>query len=216
MIGSNYLLTKILTVPAILIAFVAQGYAKAKVADKLGDKTPRFQGRLTLNPSAHIDLVGFVMILLVGFGWTKPVDTNPSAYKRGQKDAIKVTMAAPLANLLVGFLGMFIFAVWVNVAYKFMPSSTFNIIGLALKFISIININLFVFNLIPLPGLAGFELFREISPRSFYKVADKLYQYQMFILLGIVLVGQFILTIPSSLIFNLFSKIAFGVVGIIF
>ncbi|MDB1946673.1 site-2 protease family protein [Clostridium tertium] len=215
MLGSNYLLMKILTVPAILIAFVAQGYAKAKVADKLGDKTPRFQGRLTLNPAAHIDIIGFVMILLVGFGWTKPVDTNPSAYKRGQKDAIKVTMAAPLANLLVGFIGMFIFAIWINVAYK-LPSSAFNIIGLALKFISIININLFVFNLIPLPGLAGFELFREISPKNFYKVADKLYQYQMVILLGIVLVGQFILTIPSNLIFTIFSKIAFGVVGIIF
>lgn len=215
MLASDYLLTKILTVPAILVAFVAQGYAKAKVADKLGDKTLRFQGRLTLNPAAHIDIIGFVMILLVGFGWTKPVDTNPSAYKRGQKDAIKVTMAAPLANLLVGFIGMFIYALWSFIAYR-MPSSTYSIVGNALYLISIININLFVFNLIPLPGLAGFELFRELKPRSFYKVADKLYQYQMVILLGIVLVGQFILTIPSSLIITLFSKIAFGIVGIIF
>lgn len=216
MLGSNYLLTKILTVPAILIAFVAQGYAKAKVADKLGDKTPRFQGRLTLNPAAHIDIMGFVMILLVGFGWTKPVDTNPSAYKRGHKDAIKVTMAAPLANLLVGFIGMFIYALWSYIAYSILPSSTYSIVGIALYLISAININLFVFNLIPLPGLAGFELFRELSPRNFYKVADKLYQYQMFILLGIVLVGQFILTIPSNLIITLFSKIAFGILGIIF
>ncbi|MCR1952565.1 MULTISPECIES: site-2 protease family protein [unclassified Clostridium] len=216
MLGSNYLLTKILTVPAILIAFVAQGYAKAKVADKLGDKTPRFQGRLTLNPTAHIDIIGFIMILLVGFGWTKPVDTNPSAYKRGQKDAIKVTMAAPLANLLVGFVGMFIYALWSYIAYSILPSSTYSIVGIALYLISAININLFVFNLIPLPGLAGFELFRELNPRSFYKVADKLYQYQMVILLAIVVVGQFILTIPSNLIINLFSKIAFGVLGIIF
>ena len=80
------LLVIILKIPAILIAFTAQGYAKALVADKLGDKTPRFQGRLTLNPSAHIDLIGFLMILIAGFGWTKPLNTNPSAYKRGYKE----------------------------------------------------------------------------------------------------------------------------------
>ena len=89
------LLTIILTIPGALIAFTAQGYARALVADKLGDKTPRFQGRLTLNPAAHIDLIGFIMILIAGFGWTKPLNTNPSAYKRGYKDAIKVSIAAP-------------------------------------------------------------------------------------------------------------------------
>lgn len=214
--GVDYLLDKILAVPAILIAFVAQGYAKAKVADKLGDKTPRFQGRLTLNPAAHIDLMGFIMILLVGFGWTKPLDTNPRAYKRGQKDAIKVTMAAPLANLLVGFIAMFIYGLWAITAYKIVPSSSYNIVGIALQYISIININLFVFNLIPLPGLAGFELFKEISPKNFYKVADILYQYQMFILIGVVLLGRYILAIPSGLIIKLFSKIAFGILGLIF
>lgn len=214
--GVDYLLDKILAVPAILIAFVAQGYAKAKVADKLGDKTPRFQGRLTLNPAAHIDLMGFIMILLVGFGWTKPLDTNPRAYKRGQKDAIKVTMAAPLANLLVGFIAMFIYGLWAITAYKIVPSSSYNIVGMALQYISIININLFVFNLIPLPGLAGFELFKEISPKNFYKVADILYQYQMFILIGVVLLGRYILAIPSGLIIKLFSKIAFGILGLIF
>ncbi|EOR26239.1 MULTISPECIES: site-2 protease family protein [Clostridium] len=214
--GVDYLLNKILAVPAILIAFVAQGYAKAKVADKLGDKTPRFQGRLTLNPAAHIDLMGFIMILLVGFGWTKPLDTNPRAYKRGQKDAIKVTMAAPLANLLVGFIAMFIYGLWAITAYKIVPSSSYNIVGMALQYISIININLFVFNLIPLPGLAGFELFKELSPKNFYKVADILYQYQMFILIGVVLLGRYILAIPSGLIIELFSKIAFGILGLIF
>lgn len=214
--GVDYLLNKILAVPAILIAFVAQGYAKAKVADKLGDKTPRFQGRLTLNPAAHIDLMGFIMILLVGFGWTKPLDTNPRAYRRGQKDAIKVTMAAPLANLLVGFIAMFIYGLWAITAYKIVPSSSYNIVGMALQYISIININLFIFNLIPLPGLAGFELFKELSPKNFYKVADILYQYQMFILMGVVLLGQYILAIPSNLIFTLFRNVAFGILGLLF
>ena len=99
----------IISVPAVLIAFTVQGYAKAFVADKLGDKTPRFQGRLTLNPIAHIDIVGFIMILLFRFGWTKPLETNPRAYKRGYKDAIKVSIAAPIGNLIAAFIGMFIY-----------------------------------------------------------------------------------------------------------
>ncbi|MGN0027819.1 MAG: site-2 protease family protein, partial [Clostridium sp.] len=129
----NQILMKIITIPAILIAFVAQGYARAKVADKLGDKTPRFNGRLTLNPLAHIDLIGFVMIIITGFGWTKPVETNPSAFKRGYKDEIKVTIAGPLANLIVAFVGMFIFQLWMNSTYNLVSTSTYSIIGMMLR-----------------------------------------------------------------------------------
>ena len=156
------LLGYILKIPAILIAFTAQGYAKALVADKLGDKTPRFQGRLTLNPAAHVDLIGFLMILIAGFGWTKPLNTNPSAYKRGYKDAIKVSVAAPLANLLVGFLGTILYVA----TYKFLPNilsdTVFFILINMIGLIATVNISLFVFNLLPIPGLAGFEIFRDL------------------------------------------------------
>ena len=205
---SGALYEKIIIIPAILIAFVAQGYARAKVADKLGDKTPRFQGRLSLNPLAHIDLVGFVMIIITNFGWTKPVETNPSAFKRGYKDEIKVTLAGPLANLLVGFVAIFLFYIWVEAAYNILPYSTYRIIGQMISAICLINVNLFVFNLLPIPGLAGFDLFRELSPKNFYKYGMKLYDYQIVILLGIVLLGSYILRFPVSLIVNLFSKIA--------
>jgi Zn-dependent protease len=172
---SNILLNKIITIPAILIAFVAQGYARAKMADKLGDKTPRFQGRLSINPLDHIDLIGFVMIIITGFGWTKPVETNPRAFKRGYKDEIKVTLAGPLANLFVAFIGMFILKIWVEIAYNILPYSTYSIIGNMLSAICLININLFIFTLLPIPGLAGFDLFRELSPKNFYKYGAKLY-----------------------------------------
>ena len=69
----NSLLNIILMIPAMLIAFTFHEYAHALMADRLGDKTPRFQGRLTLNPAAHIDLFGFIAVLLFGFGWAKPV-----------------------------------------------------------------------------------------------------------------------------------------------
>ncbi|MCF0147130.1 MAG: site-2 protease family protein [Clostridium sp.] len=212
----SQILMKIITIPAILIAFVVQGYARAKVADKLGDKTPKFNGRLTLNPLAHIDLIGFVMILIAGFGWTKPVEINPSAFKRGYKDEIKVTIAGPLANLIVSFIGMFIFQIWGNLAYGIVSSSTFYIIGMMLKSICTVNISLFIFNLLPIPGLAGFDLFRELSPKNFYKYGIKMYDYQIPILMIIVLLGSYILTYPVTLIYKLFAMIARVVLGIFF
>ncbi len=210
------ILAKIIAIPAILIAFVAQGYARAKVADKLGDKTPKFNGRVTLNPLAHIDLIGFVMILIAGFGWTKPVEINPSALKRGYKDEIKVTIAGPLANLIVAFVGMFIFQLWMKTAYNLVPTSTYSIIGMMLRSICTINISLFIFNLLPIPGLAGFDLFRELSPKNFYKYGSKMYDYQILILVAVVALGSYILTYPVALIYNLFFVIAKVFLGIFF
>ena len=209
------LLGIILEIPAILIAFTVQGYAKALVADKLGDKTPRFEGRLTLNPAAHIDLIGFIMILIAKFGWTKPLNTNPSAYKRGYKDAIKVSVAAPLANLLVGFVGTILYVA----IYKFLPNilsddTIFFILINMVRYIAVINVSLFVFNLLPIPGLAGFEIFRDLWPKKFYKVSDKIYQYQFLILIGIIVIGGTILSIPVSLILNgfmAFARLIFGI-----
>ncbi|MDU2489399.1 MAG: site-2 protease family protein [Clostridium celatum] len=208
------LLKIILEIPAILIAFTVQGYAKALVADKLGDKTPRFEGRLTLNPAAHIDLIGFIMILIAGFGWTKPLNTNPSAYKRGYKDAIKVSVAAPLASLLVGFVGTILYVA----IYKFLPNilsdTMYFILSNMVWLIATVNVSLFVFNLLPIPGLAGFEIFRDLWPKTFYKVSDKIYQYQLLILIGIIFIGGTILSIPVSLILNgfmFFARLIFGI-----
>ena len=202
------LLVIILKIPAILIAFTAQGYAKALVADKLGDKTPRFQGRLTLNPAAHIDLIGFLMILIAGFGWTKPLNTNPSAYKRGYKDAIKVSVAAPLANLLVGFLGTILYVFTYKFLSNILSDTIYFILINMIWLIATINISLFVFNLLPIPGLAGFEIFRDLWPKTFYKVSDKIYQYQFLILILIIFAGGTILSIPVNLIYNFFYTIA--------
>lgn len=210
---STMLLGIIYKIPAILIAFTVQGYARAKMADKLGDKTPRFQGRLSLNPIDHIDPMGFIMIVLCGFGWTKPIDTNPNAYKRGYKDAIKVTVAGPLANLLVGFIAAFIVVIF-NSLWNVIPQGMYVVGANMLVAILSINVSLFIFNLLPLPGLAGFEIFKSIWPKNFYKVADTIYQYQMFILIGVILAGGVILGLPVNIIINLFMSIAKLVVGI--
>lgn len=208
------LLMIILKIPAILIAFTAQGYAKALVADKLGDKTPRFQGRLTLNPAAHIDLMGFILILIASFGWTKPLNTNPSAYKRGYKDAIKVSIAAPLANLLVGFIATILYVATFRFLSNILSDTMYFILSTTIMLIASINVSLFVFNLLPIPGLAGFEIFRDLWPKTFYKVSDKIYQYQFLILIAIIFIGGTILSIPVGFILNgfmAFAKLIFGV-----
>ncbi|MBS5937066.1 site-2 protease family protein [Clostridium sp.] len=212
----DFIESTLLSVPAVLIAFIVQGYGKALVADRLGDKTPRFQGRLSLNPTAHIDPIGFLLILICGFGWTKPVETNPSAYKRGYKDSIKVALAGPIANLITAFVFAFVSVIWVNTAYIIFPSVIVRLFIKIFYLVCAININLFIFNLIPIPGLAGFEIFKAVSPKNFYKYAGKLYEYQMIILLGVVLLAQYILSIPSGLIYKLFINIAYLVVGIFF
>ncbi|MDU4599273.1 MAG: site-2 protease family protein, partial [Clostridium sporogenes] len=183
----NYrILSKILIIPAILVGLTVHEFAHAYVADKLGDKTPKFQGRLTLNPFSHIDIIGFIMILLIGFGWAKPVQINPSALKRGYKDEIKVSVAGVTANVITAFL----FALLTGFLLKLKLvnfgdiTSLGGIIGLILNYVVRINCMLAIFNLMPIPGLDGFDILRDLWPKTFYKISDVIYRYQMIILLN--------------------------------
>jgi len=146
-------------IPAILIAFTFHEYAHAFMADRLGDKTPRFQGRLTLNPIVHIDPIGFILILLVGFGWAKPVQTNPSAYKNYYKDDLKVSAAGPIANLIIGL----VFAILIVLFEKFSPlqGQLYKIIGNILYITGDLNCLLFFLNLVPIPGFDGYHIVRD-------------------------------------------------------
>jgi len=183
----------ILTIPAILIGFTLHEYAHALVADRLGDKTPRFQGRLTLNPFVHIDIMGFVMILLVGFGWAKPVQTNPSSYKHYYKDDLKVSIAGPIANLIVAFVATVLFAI-INRLFSSTDSSNqlITIVYTMLVYTAQINCMLFILNLIPIPGFDGFHILRDLFPKFFYKIADPMQRFQLiiFVILAVVPVYQ--------------------------
>ncbi|WP_190285364.1 site-2 protease family protein [Clostridium sp. JN-1] len=211
MLLNNWLLQKILIIPAVLIGLTFHEYAHALAADRLGDKTPKFQGRLTLNPFVHIDILGFLMIILVGFGWAKPVETNPGALKNRYKDDLKVSFAGPLANLILAFVG----AVIVGVIAKFGAILFTNIPTLYSIIISIfsavvsINCMLFVFNLIPIPGLDGFHILRDLFPSTYFKISDTLYRYQLIILLIFIAtpLANYIVGVPSALLYSLFMKI---------
>jgi Zn-dependent protease len=200
----------IILIPAILVAFTFHEYAHAYMADRLGDKTPKFQGRLTLNPLAHIDPIGFIMILLVGFGWAKPVQTNPRSYKNYYKDDLKVSIVGPMANLAVAL----IFALLLGVYYRFFLSNILNsqlfmtvhdiMVGIVR-----INVVLFIFNLLPLPGLDGFHVLCDLIPSAMYKVSDYLYRFRVFILIAFVAtpISRYIIWQPALKIIELLQMI---------
>lgn len=214
--GSNFIYEKIILIPALLIAFTFHEYAHAKMADKLGDKTPRFQGRLTLNPASHIDPLGALMILLCGFGWAKPVQTNPHVYKNYYKDDLKVSLAGPLANFVVGIVGCFIWVILLKVGYStgLGSISVYSVIMDMFKVIFTLNISLFIFNLLPVPGLDGFAVLRDLKPDTFYRISESLYRYQYIILVALLVAGGRIISIPVNMICRFILKIAFAIIGL--
>lgn len=208
---TNAILQRLYMIPAILIGFTFHEYAHAFVADKMGDKTPKFQGRLTLNPLVHIDPIGFIMIILFQFGWAKPVEVNVNAFKHRYKDDLKVTFAGPFANLVVAF----IFAILMLMFEKFGPglisdSTTFEIINILFSYVVYINVMLFFFNLLPIPGLDGFHIFRDLFPKQFYNMSDAIYRYQLLILIVFIIspASKYLIYYPSEAVVTLFLKIA--------
>lgn len=171
----------IANIPALLIGFAFHEYAHALVADRLGDPTPRSQGRLTLNPIAHLDLFGTLMALLYRFGWAKPVMTNPHYYrgdkKRGQ---IMVSLAGSIMNLLVAFVVMFLWFLTMN---WMQGSELSSIISLIFQSTVLMNLGLGIFNLLPIPPLDGFGVLEGILPDRFAPQLQMLQQYGMIILI---------------------------------
>lgn len=182
MIGNLNLMTILYRLPALFVGFTFHEYAHAWVADRLGDDTPRLTGRLRLDPFAHIDILGMLMLLIAGFGWAKPVQVNPGRM-RGRHAMLWVSLAGPLTNLIIGFIftgilvAMLFYGAYGNIWY--------NIVS---EMVSI-NLVLCVFNLIPLPPLDGYNIVKNfIHPRNL-KAMWTFEKYGPLLLMALVLLG---------------------------
>ena len=139
----------IFRLPALLIALTIHEYAHARVAVALGDPTPKFQGRLTLNPIAHLDPIGLIMLWLVQFGWAKPVEVNARNFKNWDKDMMWVALAGPGSNILMAFTAGLVYAL-VN---KF--GVNVDALNQILTLTCVYNMYFAIFNLLPIPPLDG-------------------------------------------------------------
>lgn len=192
-------------------------YSHALVATKLGDQTARLSGRLTLNPMAHISPWGAIMILLVGFGYAKPVPVNVRNTNMKNKKAAMalIALAGPLSNLIIGFLSVMVRYIIIVAASKRGGEMTTAIFALNIffQYSAIININLAVFNLIPIPPLDGSRILFAILPSKFYFGIMKYERYIMAAMFLLLLTG--VLTTPlsylSKLIYNAFNQLFYSI-----
>lgn len=203
--------TLIANVPALLIGFSFHEFAHAWVADLLGDPTPRSQGRLTLNPFAHLDVFGSLMALLYRFGWAKPVMTNPSYFKGNPlRGRMLVALAGPVMNLLIAFLSVL---AW-QATFIVLPGSLSNQYGSVLTqiFMAIVlmNLGLGIFNLIPIPPLDGFAVLSGLLPARYARHLWALESYGMIILALVLFTGILgsILSPLMSWMLNLYLNIS--------
>ena len=183
--NTQIILTKILTLPGIILGLSLHEFAHALVSDRLGDPTPRRQGRLTINPMAHIDWLGFIALLFVGFGWGKPVMIDPGYYKNRRAGEFLTAIAGVTMNLILAVILSFPTKAVLSLYYasgSALAENTFYILYYAVM----INVCLMIFNLIPVPPLDGWGILTQLFDLQKYSWWYKMYQYGQWILLILI------------------------------
>lgn len=167
----------LLNLPGLLIAIVIHEFSHGVVAYVLGDDTAKRSGRLTLNPLKHMDLVGFIFLLIFRFGWAKPVPINPSNFKNRKRDTVLVSLAGPFSNFIMAILIGLMLTSGIIVNSKLV-----NILIIALWY----NIMLGTFNLLPFPPLDGSKILASLLPNKFEFIFYKYERYLHLILIALI------------------------------
>ena len=197
-------------------------YAHGFAATKLGDPTPRYQGRMTLNPLAHLDYFGSLMIFLFGFGYAKPVQVNARYFKNPKRGMAITAFAGPLSNLIIAFISTFLYSAVYFIGIKsetFYYFSNFaepvrvGFLGFLLYvlcqiffYISAINISLAVFNLVPIPPLDGSKLLAAFLPDRIYYQLMRYERYFTFLIFAMLMFGTRFSSVLSSITGNIFIR----------
>lgn len=179
----------IISIPAILYALTIHEYFHGWAANRLGDPTARLQGRLTLNPLAHIDILGALCFVFAHFGWGKPVPINPYNFRNPRRDNMIVSFAGPASN----FASAFLFGVIFQLLRK-MPFIPANMSALFYNLLIsgiIMNLSLAFFNMIPLFPLDGSHIMESLLPYQMSQKYKQIERYSPFILLGLIILGNY-------------------------
>lgn len=194
----------LLSIPGILMGLVFHEFAHALTADKLGDRTPRYQGRLTLSPMVHLDPVGLILILFAGFGWAKPVQIDPRNLRHPRRDNALISLAGPVTNFIMAVF----FAIILKILYSTngfgldynIANNLVRIMGYAIT----INVYLGIFNLLPIPPLDGSHLLESYTNIERFEFYHTIRQYSMIILILIIAtpVAGKVLTQPANFIIS--------------
>ena len=176
------------TLLTLAIAFTVHEFAHAYAAYKFGDMTAKNQGRLTLNPLRHIDPIGAIFIILVGFGWARPVPVNRFFFKNPRMNSIVVSVVGPLSNLILAFIGVLLFYI-IGITGVNLPEFVDTFLNIFVR----LNVVLFVFNLLPFPPLDGYRIIEDLVPVD---MRPKMTQYEqygalLFLILVITPLGDY-------------------------
>ena len=187
------LYSTLISLPGLIIALSLHEFAHAWMAVKLGDPTPKMQGRLNVNPISHMDPIGTICLLFGGFGWGKPVQINPTNFKRPEKDSAKVALAGPVMNFILAIISAVLYAALIVCAVKFggaeitsyglqcntIWETLINVVYYAM----FLNLGLCIFNLLPFPPLDGSKIFRAILKGKAKEFLYSLEKYSMIIIM---------------------------------
>ena len=212
----------ILSLPVILLALSVHEAAHGFVAYKLGDPTARNLGRLTLNPIKHLDPIGFLCMILAAFGWAKPEPINTTNYKKPRRDIALTSVAGPVSNLILAFIFVIIYRFTEGPLSKVIYSAAtisgdfsgkLALYALTLLFLAIrLNINLAVFNLLPIPPLDGSKiLYMFLPPKVYFKIAP----YERYISIGfMILLATGVISPVIGTVSDFIATLMFKLLGI--